>query len=90
MTAIAKVSATLLITTALSLSFAVAARPTAAAEHQVDMNAAIMHLRQANTALEHAAADKGGHRDKAMHLITQALHEVEAGKTYLREHPQHH
>jgi hypothetical protein len=85
-TATAKVCTTLLLATALSLGMMTAMTSTASAR-QEEMNAALEHLRHAKTALEHAEHDKGGHRDAAMHLIDQAIREVEAGKAYAREHP---
>ena len=43
------------------------------------MTAAIQHLREAQRNLESASHDKGGHRERAMQLINQAIAEVEAG-----------
>jgi hypothetical protein len=85
--ATAKISATLFLAIALSLGLSSAVNSTASAQGQEEMNEAIEHLRQAKGALEHAAANKGGHRESAVHLIDQAIAEVEAGKAYAKEHP---
>jgi hypothetical protein len=90
MTAIAKVSTTLLITTALSFCFATARPSTAFAHDQDEMNRAIVQLQQARISLEHAADDKGGHRLNAIHMIDKTIREVEAGKAYAKAHPEHH
>lgn len=50
------------------------------------MNEAIQHLREAKSSLERANKHKGGHRENAMHLIDQAIAEVEAGKAYAKQH----
>ncbi len=56
------------------------------------MNEAIQHLREAKSLLEHAHKNKGGHRENAMHMIDQAIAEVEAGKAYAKGHDndEHH
>lgn len=93
MNATAKISATLFLAFALSIGVTTAMNSTASAQGQEEMNEAIEHLRQAKGELEHAAANKGGHRESAVHLIDQAIAEVEAGKAYAKEHPggeKHH
>jgi hypothetical protein len=92
MTSFAKISATLFIATALTLGFAATMNCTASAEGQEEMNEALEHLRQAKGDLSHAATNKGGHRETAIHMIDQAIAEVEAGKAYAKEHPEakHH
>ena len=50
-----------------------------AQEKQLRMQAALEALRQAHRELEQASSDKGGHRGKAMELVTQAIAEVEKG-----------
>ena len=92
MTATSKISATLFLATALSLGLVATIASITSAQGQEEMNEAIQHLRAAKGALEHAAANKGGHRETAMHLIDQAIAEVEAGKAYAKEHPmeKHH
>ena len=59
-----------------------------AAEPQTEMNEAIGHLKEAREALAHASKNKGGHREKAMSLIDQAIEEVKAGRAYSKEHPE--
>ena len=86
MTATARISATLLLASAFSLGMMTARTSPASAQGQDEMNEAIQHLREAKSSLEHAAGNKGGHRENAMHLIDQAIGEVEAGKAYAKEH----
>jgi hypothetical protein len=49
---------------------------------QPAMHSAVHHLREARADLERALADKGGHRERAISLIDQALAETEAGIRY--------
>jgi len=49
------------------------------APDQPHMQAALDALRSAQTNLEKATADKGGHRAKAMDLVKQAIDEVKLG-----------
>ena len=72
----------LLLVLALGSGF-IAGRATAAQPHMV---AALTHLREAKVSLEHATADKGGHRVKAIELVNSAIVEVEAGIEYDRHH----
>ena len=46
---------------------------------QPAMHSALVHLRQARAALESALADKGGHRERAISLVDQAINETQAG-----------
>jgi hypothetical protein len=62
--------------------------PIIASAEQPEMNEAIGHLKEARESLAHASKDKGGHREKAMSLIDQAIEEVKAGKAYAKEHPE--
>ena len=50
------------------------------------MQAALDSLFAAKRSLEEAAADKGGHREKAIRLIKNAITEVERGIEYYRRH----
>jgi hypothetical protein len=84
----AKVSASLALAIALALGVTSAMTSVAYAQGQEEMNEAIEHLRKAKGELEHAATNKGGHRESAMRLIDQAIVEVEAGKTYAKLHPE--
>ncbi len=49
---------------------------------QPAMSSALDHLRQAQQQLQSAAANKGGHRERAMQLIDQAISEVQQGMAY--------
>jgi hypothetical protein len=51
---------------------------------QPHMTAALGHLQRAETQLERAQPDKGGHRSKALSLIRQAMTEVQNGIVYDR------
>jgi hypothetical protein len=53
---------------------------------QPHMEAAIDHLQQARVSLDRAEPNKGGHRERAMELIDQAINEVNAGIEYARTH----
>jgi hypothetical protein len=46
------------------------------------MEAALGHLHSARTELQSAMANKGGHREKAIVLVNQAIAEVQAGIDY--------
>ena len=50
------------------------------------MHSALDNLRDARANLEHASADKGGHRVTAIGLVDQAITEVKAGIEYDRTH----
>jgi len=53
---------------------------------QPQMQAALKNLRQARANLNNATADKGGHRERAIELVNQAIDQVEAGIAYDRRH----
>lgn len=57
------------------------------AGHEPHMDAAMVHLRQAKAELEKATPNKGGHREKAIELVDQAMQQVEEGEKYGTEHP---
>lgn len=61
-----------------------AAAETAA--DQPNMQAAKDHLQDALNNLQRATADKGGHREKAIDLVRDAIKEVEKGIAYDRNH----
>jgi hypothetical protein len=46
---------------------------------QANMEAAIAKLQEAKGALQHAADDKGGHREKAIALTEQAIEQARQG-----------
>jgi hypothetical protein len=50
--------------------------------HEPHMSAAYGHLQQARTELERAAANKGGHRERAMQAVDQAMQEIEEGEQF--------
>lgn len=66
----------------------IAAAPAAHAQvAQPHMQNAIDHLKAARHALNHAEANKGGHREKAIQFIDQAIQEVNLGIQYANQHP---
>ena len=65
------------------VGFALPARASAQ-EKQPRMQAALEALRQARRELDQASPDKGGHRAKAIELVTQAIAEVEKGMQFDR------
>ena len=72
--------AALTLVAALTASF-VAGRAHAAQPH---MTAARNHLRNARQQLRDAMADKGGHRERAITLVDEAIGEVDAGIEFAR------
>ncbi len=46
---------------------------------QPHMQAALDHLRSARSELQAAESNKGGHRERAIELVDQAIGEVQAG-----------
>jgi len=52
-----------------------------------NMAAALGHLQEAKAALEKATPNKGGHREKAIQLVDQAIEQVRAGEAYYEQHP---
>jgi hypothetical protein len=50
--------------------------------HEPHMSAAYGHLEQARNELERATPNKGGHRERAMQLIDQAMQQIEQGEQY--------
>jgi hypothetical protein len=53
---------------------------------QRHMHAALDSLRSAHRELRDADDDKGGHREKAMELVRDAIDQVERGIRYDRRH----
>ncbi|HRH45498.1 MAG TPA: hypothetical protein PKY82_27920 [Pyrinomonadaceae bacterium] len=68
----------------LALSFVFAVNLLAMSIDQPFMESARVNLNQAKNDLNKATADKGGHRNKAKSLVTQALDEVNKGIKYDR------
>lgn len=60
----------------------VAASAQSATAYQGNMERAIGELEVALRSLREATPDKGGHRERAMELIRQAMDEVQAGIDY--------
>lgn len=54
----------------------------AQAENQPHMRAALESLRNARSRLQQATPDKGGHRNRAINLVEQAINETQAGIAY--------
>jgi hypothetical protein len=54
--------------------------------HEPHMSAAYGHLQQAKAELDRAAANKGGHREKAMQMVDQAMRQIEEGEQYDEQH----
>ncbi|HKO57982.1 MAG TPA: hypothetical protein VJ276_19095 [Thermoanaerobaculia bacterium] len=79
---IRRILVALLLTVTVSAGFLVG-RATAA---QPQMQSALNNLRQARTNLDRATPDKGGHREKALRLVNEAIGEVEAGISFDRRH----
>ena len=53
------------------------------------MSAALGHLQEARAELEKATPNKGGHREKAMQLVDQAIQQVQQGEAYYQQHKGH-
>jgi len=68
----------LLAASALALPAAGLLSKSAAAA-EPNMEHALSDLMDAHTALEHAARNKLGHRERALRLVEQAINEVRAG-----------
>jgi hypothetical protein len=59
---------------------------TAEAERQPHMRIALATMKKAKNQLQAATPDKGGHRVKALELLTGAIAEVEAGIAFDNRH----
>jgi hypothetical protein len=55
-------------------------------EYQPQMQSALQSLRQAEEALRRADSDKGGHRVRALQMVTDAEREIQAGIAYDNSH----
>jgi hypothetical protein len=69
-------SVILLYVSTIGLSSAFARQP--------HMDRALGHLREARAALERAEPNKGGHRERAIALVDQAIAQVEEGIRFAR------
>jgi hypothetical protein len=57
------------------------------ARQEPHMSAALGHLQEARAELEKSAPNKGGHKEKAMQLVDQAIQQVRQGEAYYEQHP---
>ena len=78
---------TLAILAGVSWFSVVHAQTSQMARHEPHMSAALGHLQQAKAELDRAVPNKGGHRERAMQLVDQAIQQVEEGEKYYDEHP---
>jgi hypothetical protein len=76
----------LVVLMGLSLYSVLHAQDRQMAIHEPHMSAAYGHLQQAKAELERAAANKGGHREKAMEMVDQAMRQIEEGEQYYQQH----
>lgn len=53
---------------------------------QPAMQSALRNLRAARADLNRATSDKGGHRERAIELVNQAIDQVEKGIAFDRRH----
>jgi hypothetical protein len=74
-----RVALLLLVVAAFALSFALGC-----ASAQPHMQSALDHLSSARSELQQALANKGGHRERALELIDQAINQVEMGINFAR------
>jgi hypothetical protein len=70
---------TLIFASLFSATLATQAFQTAEADRQPQMRSALAALEQAQTHLQKATEDKGGHRVKAIQLTKDAIVQVEKG-----------
>jgi hypothetical protein len=73
---------TLTLLMGLSWYSAVHAQTAGMARREPHMSAALGHLEQAKAELEKAMPNKGGHRERALQLVDQALQQVQEGEAY--------
>jgi hypothetical protein len=73
---------TLTLLMGLSWYSAVHAQTAGMARREPHMSAALGHLEQAKAELEKATPNKGGHRERALELVNQALQQVQEGEVY--------
>jgi hypothetical protein len=83
---LAAVASALVVLAGLSLYSVVHAQNADMSRHEPHMSAALGHLEQAKAELEKAAPNKGGHREKAIQLVDQAMQQVKEGEVYYEQH----
>jgi hypothetical protein len=71
-------------TTSIAMLLLAAMSFSSAFAWQPHMQAALKHLREARASLERATPNKGGHRERAIELINQAIAQVEEGERVAR------
>jgi hypothetical protein len=76
----------LLLMAAAAVAAAPALAPTSAAAYQGNMEHALSALGAAMQSLQAATPNKGGHRERAIHLIERARGEVQAGIDFANAH----
>ena len=69
-----------------ALGLGVVAAGLGRAQNQPHMRAALGHLQAARKSLEEAEQNKGGHRNKALQLVNEAIRQVEEGIEYANTH----
>lgn len=79
-------AAALVVVAGLSLYSVVHAQNAGMARHEPHMSAAMGHLEQAKAELERATPNKGGHREKAMQLVDEAMQQVREGEQFYEQH----
>ena len=84
-TRITAICGTLVVLAGLSLYSLGNPQTAGMARHEPHMSAAMGHLEQAKAELEKAAANKGGHRERAMQLVDQAMQQVQEGEQYYEQ-----
>jgi anti-sigma-K factor RskA len=77
---------TFVLGAACAVSLVYATAPSAQADAQPNMQAAIENLQKAKDALQKATADKGGHRVKAIAATNEAIEETKKGIAYDNHH----
>ena len=76
----------LLLGAGMGISSFVYAQSRGMAIHEPHMSAAYGHLEEAKAELDKAAPNKGGHRERAMQLVDQAMQQIEQGEQYYQQH----
>ena len=72
--------------TGLAAIWLLGATVRSASAYQGNMERAVGSLHEALQSLQEATPNKGGHRERAMDLIRQAIAETQAGITFANEH----
>ena len=76
----------LILSTFAAIALGVAFSPVPARADEPHMRAALEHLRMAKHELEMATPNKGGHRERAMGRVDEAIHQTEDGIKFAEEH----